>query len=143
MIHSDTGLRWRSTVPADFTAVSKLASNIHVDFPESDIVMQEKFQQFPTGCCTLAVGSDILGYLLSHPWKRCQPPPLNKLLGRLPPEPDAYYIHDLALAVSARGRGMAELIVDDTISLARFLKLDCVSLVAIGGSQGFWGKQKF
>lgn len=127
----------------DFKAVPKLASDIHVDFPESDIVLQEKLKHFPAGCYTLVEGDLIAGYLLSHPWKRNDPPPLDNLLGSLPPHPDTYYIHDLALAASTRGHGMAEQMVEEIVKLARSLKLASVSLVAVGGSEGFWEHQKF
>ena len=142
-MHPDTQFYWRPMVADDLNAVSKLALNIHVDFPESDSVLREKLTWFPEGCYTLGQGEMISGYLLSHPWKRHDPPPLNNLLGGLPPRPDIYYIHDLALAYSARGHGMAEQIVDEIVMLARSLKLASVSLVAVGGSDGFWKRQKF
>lgn len=142
-MNPDIQFHWRPMVAGDFKRVSKLASAVHMDFPESDIVLREKHQQYPKGCYILVKGNLISGYLLSHPWERYNPPPLNRLLGGLPQRPDTYYIHDLALAASARGHGMAEQIVEVIVKLARSLKLDAVALVAVGGSEGFWEHQKF
>lgn len=140
---TDTQFHWRPMVAGDFKAVSKLASDIHVDYPESDQVLQEKLKLFPEGCYILAEGDLISGYLLSHPWKRYDAPPLDSFLEMLPPSQDTYYIHDLAVAASARGHGMAEEIVEKIVQLAQSRKLASVSLVAVGDSKGFWGHQKF
>ncbi len=142
-MHPDAQFHWRPMVTGDFKSVSKLALDIHVDFPESDSVLRERQKLFPEGCYILAEGDMIAGYLLSHPWKRHDPSPLDSHLGCLPPRPDTYYIHDLALAGSARGLGMAEPIIEEIVNLARSLQLASVSLVAVGGSEGFWKHQKF
>ncbi len=142
-MHPDARFHWRPMVSDDLKAVSNLASDIHADFPESDSVLLEKLKLFPEGCYILAEGSMISGYLLSHPWKRHDPPALDNLLGCLPPRYDTYYIHDLALAGSARGHGMAGPIIEEIVKLARSLQLTSVSLVAVGGSKGFWKHQKF
>lgn len=140
---SDSRLRWRPMSAEDISAVSKLSSDIYLDLFETDIVLQEKLKLFPAGCHILKHGDALAGYLFSHPWHRHNPPPLNTRLGALPPNPDIYYIHDLALARCARGRGMAEPIVDETVKLARSLALDTLALVAVKDAEKFWERQKF
>ncbi|CAO1652937.1 GNAT family N-acetyltransferase [Parasphingorhabdus sp. NYA22] len=142
-MHHDNQFHWRPMVAEDVKAISNLASGIHVDFPESESVFREKLALFPSGCFTLANGELISGYLFSHPWKRYSPPPIDKFLGELPPSKDTYYIHDLAVAASARGHGMAEQIVAKIVQFAQSLDLLSVSLVAVGGSRCFWEHQKF
>lgn len=136
-------LYWRPMSADDLGAVSKLASEIHPDFPESDNVFRDKLERFPKGCFMLMDDDIPSGYLLSHPWMRCDPPPLNSLLPVLPNSADTLYIHDLALAVAARGHAMAEQIIGEIVKLVQALKLPVISLVAVGGSERFWERQKF
>lgn len=136
-------LSWRAMVASDMPEVSRLAAEIHLDHPESDMVLIEKFNCFPKGCFVCSNGSDILGYMLSHPWKRYNPPPLDTCLEALPVNPDTYYIHDLALSSAAQGCGMARLVVEDLICLAKAVNLPVISLVAVGKSASFWKRQGF
>lgn len=140
---SDARFIWRKMRGTDIKAVSGLASIIHQDFPESDSVLRDKFEQFPEGCFMLCENEVPSGYLLSHPWKSLSPPPLNTTLGKLPEHPDTYYIHDLAIAVNARGYGMAKLIIDQVFVLAEALHLTTISLVAVSGSYRFWEFRNF
>ena len=81
--------------------------------------------------------------MLSHPWTWGTLPPLNTLLKRLPPEPDTYYLHDLALLPAARGTGAAAMIVGDMLRHARGAGFASASLVAVNGSLPFWYKHGF
>ncbi|MBF6601939.1 MAG: GNAT family N-acetyltransferase [Sphingorhabdus sp.] len=136
-------LHWRPMTADDVGAVSKLASEIHPDYPESDSVFRDKLERFPKGCFMLMDRDIPSGYLLSHPWKRCEPPPLDSLLPVLVQRPDSLYIHDLALAKAARGHAMGEQIIGEIVKLTQALKLPVISLVAVGGSERFWERQNF
>lgn len=136
-------MQWRPMLDADLNAVSKLAANIYANLFESDFILQEKLRQFPGGCYILENQGLFAGYVLSHPWLRFNPHPLDTPLGALPENPDTYYIHDLALAVSARGSGMAEEIIEEIVKIARSMNLAFISLVAVGGAEKFWQRQKF
>jgi len=134
---------WRPMQLPDIDSVSRLAADIHPDFPESDDVLREKLSLFPRGCSMLMSGNEPAGYILSHPWTRGCPAPLDNLLGALPDEPDAFYIHDLALSPSARGLGMADEIVARTMALAHFLNFRIVALVSVGNAASFWQRHGF
>jgi hypothetical protein len=121
----------------DLPAVERLAEAIHVDFPEGPEVFAERLALCPAGCW---VRDDLAGYLVSHPWTLGAPPPLDTLLGALPAAPDTWYIHDLALAPSARGTGAAGAIV---ARLAAACALPTMSLIAVGASPPFWRRQGF
>lgn len=136
-------LYWRAMEARDLREVSRLAGEIHQDYPETDAVLTEKFERFPRGCFICTNGSDIFGYLLSHPWRRYDPPLLNTCLGHLPEAPDCYYIHDLALAPTAQGSGMARLTLNEILRLTNELNLEVISLVAVGNSAEFWQHQHF
>lgn len=136
-------LRWRPMVAVDLAAVEVLAAGIHVDHPEHDEVFAERLALCPAGCLVLVGGGGIAGYVVSHPGMLGQPPALDTLLGTLPAVADCWYIHDLALHASARGSGAAGVIVAALAGLAREHGLAGLSLIAVGRSPGFWGRQGF
>jgi ribosomal protein S18 acetylase RimI-like enzyme len=70
-------------------------------------------------------------------------PALDSLLGALPGDADAYYIHDLALLPGARGGGAASACVDRLAAHARASGFVRMALVAVGNSAGFWRRQGF
>lgn len=132
---------WRALAPKDIPAMVALAAIVHPGFPEDDDVLAERLALYPQGCFALEDGDLFAGYLLSHPWRAFDPPPLNRLLGALPAVADTYYIHDLALHPAVRGRGAAAPV------LARIFAATAgypsQSLVAVNNSGGFWARHGF
>jgi len=53
----------------------------------------------------LVNNTQIYGYAVSHPIRRGQPLALDTLLGAIPADADAYYIHDVVVLQEMRGRG--------------------------------------
>lgn len=127
----------------DLPAVMTTAAVAHPDYPEGEAVFAERLALHPAGCLVLAGGEGLGGYVLSHPWRLGQVPALDSLLGALPDDADAYYIHDLALLPSARGGGSASICVDRLAAHARAEGLARMALVAVGNSAGFWRRQGF
>ncbi|WP_244670719.1 GNAT family N-acetyltransferase [Rhodoplanes elegans] len=130
----------------DLDAVLSIAAVVHPDFPEDLAVFAERLRLAPDGCFVLAghtgpVG--LAGYLVSHPWHADTPPALDTLLSRLPDRPGSWYLHDLALLPAARGSGAGAAIVDRLAGHARASGFATMTLVAVGGSSGFWGRQGF
>jgi ribosomal protein S18 acetylase RimI-like enzyme len=138
----DTG-KWRKMRSRDLHAVQAMADVIHRDHPEDSKGFAERLRLHPEGCLVFERGDDLEGYVISHPWTAACPPPLNTSLGALPEQPTSYYIHDLALLPDARGLGAASVVVEMLIDHARSLGLSNVSLVAVGGSTGFWRASGF
>lgn len=134
---------WRAMTSADLPAVTALAAVIHVDHPEDDAVFAERLALFPAGCLVLGDAGVVAGYVLAHPWRRLAPPALNTRLGALPADPDCLYLHDIALAPAARGRGAAAGALARLVALARESRLRCIALVAIAGTAPFWTRQGF
>ncbi len=122
---------------ADLAAVEKLGNAIHLDHPEDAAIFTERLRLCPEGCYTLDGPAGLAGYIISHPWHANSPPPLNTLLGTLPPAPTTWYIHDLALHQATRGSGAAPAIV---ATLAIRPRID---LIAVGASPRFWARQGF
>jgi ribosomal protein S18 acetylase RimI-like enzyme len=83
---------------------------------------------------------DVAGYLIAYPWPLGAIPPLNSLLGSLPEDAGALYLHDLALLPEARGGGHARAVLD--LLFAHALGTP-IALVSVNGSTGFWGGHGF
>lgn len=134
---------WRPMQERDLPRAAAIAAVVHPDFPEDDAVFAERLRLYLHGCHVLMRDDTVAGYILSHPWHDGAPPALNTLLGRLPPSPPVYYIHDLALMPAARGSGAAADIVRDLITHARQAGFPSVALVAVNDSEPFWHRLGF
>src|SRR3569832_1635123 len=137
------GVAWRSLTGYDMPAVEKIAAQVHPDFFESLDVLAERQQLYFHGTYLLEVNERPAGYVLSHPWRYGDLPPLNTLLSALPEAPDTYYIHDLALLPVARRIGAASFITEALAKHARAHGFPTMSLVAVNASQGFWERHDF
>ncbi|MEM9964490.1 MAG: GNAT family N-acetyltransferase, partial [Asticcacaulis sp.] len=113
---------------------------IHTSLPERREIFAERLSLFPKGCLVLERDGRIVGYALSHPIKRFEPPALDTLLGQIAPEADDYYIHDVAIIPEARG-GQAERVVRHLLEIAA--DYESASLVSVYGTAGFWGRFGF
>jgi ribosomal protein S18 acetylase RimI-like enzyme len=134
---------WRAMAAADLPAVARVAAEVHPDYPEGEPVFAERLALHAQGCLVLARGEEIGGYVLSHPWRLGEVPALDSLLGALPGDADAYYIHDIALLPQARGGGAAGAAVARLAGHAAEAGFARMALVAVGGSTGFWQRQGF
>ncbi|SUE44585.1 GNAT family N-acetyltransferase [Roseomonas gilardii] len=140
--------RWRAMEAADLAAVGRVAAHVHPDYPEDEAVFAERLSLCPEGCLVLArpLGDplgDPCGYVVAHPWRLGQPPALNSLIGALPAAADTLYVHDIALLPACRGGGAAGRVLERLEKLARRQGLPSLSLVAVGGSPGFWLRRGF
>ncbi|NVO16818.1 MAG: GNAT family N-acetyltransferase [Rhodoplanes sp.] len=137
---------WRPMAEADLAAVLAVAAVVHPDFPEDACVFAERLRLWPAGCFVLAAAdapTPLAGYVVSHPWRAGSPPALNSLLGTLPDGADTVYLHDLALMPAARQNGTGAAMVDTLARHAGDAGFKTMSLVAVGNSAGFWGRQGF
>lgn len=135
---------WRPMTPVDMDDVERIAEIVHPGFPEAGDVLAEKLALHPGGCFILqsSANGSAIGYLLSHPWRSADAPELDTLIGTLP-EPEVYYIHDIALLPAARGLRAGEAAARLVEAHTRELGLGTVALVAVNSSGGFWEKQGF
>jgi ribosomal protein S18 acetylase RimI-like enzyme len=136
--------RWRAMRRKDLAAVNDLARRVHPAYPESPEVFEEKLALFPDGCFVLQ-GNDAskAGYCFSHPWRRGLPPALDRLLGSLPPHPDTYFIHDVAIDDALRGQGYAALLLPVLATVAKREGITHMTLIAVSASETFWRKAGF
>jgi GNAT superfamily N-acetyltransferase len=127
----------------DMPAVESIAAAVHPSLHEAPEVLAERQRLYPHGCYLLEIGERPAGYVLSHPWRAGTLPPLNARLGALPAGPNTYYLHDLAVLPLARRIGAASRIVEALRKHARAGGYSSMTLVAVGGSQGFWERHGF
>ena len=111
---------WRPMRAEDLAAVTAISDAVHGRFTEPMAIYAERLALYPAGCRVLA-GDAVAGYLISHPWYRDSPPKLGAMLGTIPADADAYYLHDLALLPAARGSGGGKAALDWARALARAL----------------------
>lgn len=135
--------QWRPAKPADVPQIAEISSVTLAGYPEEAAIFEELVRLSPAGCHVLTMGGRITGYLVSHPWTRNFPPPLNTPIGALPKKPDSWYIHDLSLLESARGFGAAREAVEIAAHCAVGAGLSNLSLVAVNGAAGFWQGRGF
>jgi len=136
-------LQWRLMDTSDLPAVLGISQEVHPAYPEDAAVFAERLALYPAGCFVLAGQGGLHGYAISHPWRFGEPPKLNTLLRALPTAADSYYLHDIALAGTARGGGLGGQIVARLVAVARAAGLETLSLVAVNGSVPFWQRQGF
>ena len=136
-------MHWRALTTLDLPVVEAIAAKVHPDFPEDVAVFAERQRLYPDGTRLLELDGAPAGYLLSHPWRLGTVPELNALLGAIPPDPDTFYVHDLALLNPARGTGAAAMLVGEILRHARLHGFKTISLVAVNGSLPFWHKHGF
>jgi GNAT superfamily N-acetyltransferase len=136
--------RWRPMTQTDLPAAYALSEILHPDYFERIEVLGEKLRLYPEGCFVLQdAQSRICGYCFSHPWMHGPPPALDTFFGRLPPAPTCYFIHDLALDPSLRGKGLAAALMPALVTAARNASLRHMMLVAVKGTQAFWARMGF
>lgn len=136
-------LEWQQAQLSDAPAIFDVQCIAHALHPEAEAVLAGRIALNPAGCFVLRAGTEIAGYVLSHPWQRYAPPPLDTVLGGIPGDGDVWYLHDLALLPAARGSGAASRIIPHLADIARGEGFRVMALVSVNGSQGFWRRQGF
>jgi GNAT superfamily N-acetyltransferase len=127
----------------DLAAVAQIAALVHPEYPEDPAIAAERLAHDPAGCFMLDGEATPVAYLISHRWMDGDPPALDTHLHALPPRPDVWYVHDIALLPEARGLGAASAIVTELETLARAHGLHRLALTAVNNSAPFWQRHGF
>lgn len=128
---------------ADLAAVSAISDAVHGRYTEPVAVYAERLALYPEGCRVLEQDDVAVGYLITHPWHREDPPKLGALLGAIPADADSYYLHDIALLPAARGSGAGRTALEFVKAQAHALGFADIALMAVGGADRYWTKQGF
>ncbi|PYI34403.1 acyl-CoA N-acyltransferase [Aspergillus indologenus CBS 114.80] len=134
---------WRLLHPTDLPALTTIANAIHQTLPERPEIFAERIRLCPAGCWGLDAENNgqLVGYAISHPIRAGQPPALDTLLGRIAPDADQYYIHDVAILPGVRGRGLAAEGVRRLLEVGD--RYETTGLVSVYGTERFWGRFGF
>ncbi|KZN37115.1 GNAT family N-acetyltransferase [Pseudoalteromonas luteoviolacea] len=134
-INSISGSSWNS--------ILKIQEEAYTDIlPEEINELKSKWIASPNTCAVyLNNDNKIVAYLLSHPWGSELPPKLNEK-AQITDSPNLY-LHDLAIAQQARGKGIAKKLVTNVIAKAKSQGFTKIMLVAVQGSDTFWAKFGF
>ena len=135
---------WRAMTPADLDGVVAGAAEAFPDHFEDRACFAERLALFPSGCRVLAKADGaVRGYLFAYPWRADAAPPLNALIGAIPPDASVFYLHDLALAGDVRGGGHARAAIQAVVDLAIEGRWPAIALVAVNDAVGFWARHGF
>ena len=134
---------WRPLETGDLATVEAIAAEVHPGFFERPEIFAERIALYPAGARLLEINGAAAGYVFSHPYSLGALPALDTLLGALPPEPDCFYLHDLALLPAARGRGAGAAVTADLAVHASAQGFAAMALVAVNHSQPFWQRLGF
>jgi len=115
----------------------------YTELPHEDLnILKSKWLSSPNTCAVyLSHENMILAYLLAHPWASEIPPKLHEnssITMSL-----NLYLHDLALSLEARGKGIAKKLVENLIDNAKLEGFAKILLVSVQNSDGFWAKFGF
>lgn len=124
----------------DIPQVYQISLHIHSLYEDPEIF--EERRALSKGSYVLDT-EKVVGYLISHPYRRDTYPPLNTLIREIPEDPDTWYIHDLAILPEFRGRGMVRPVLAKVKALALAQGIKELSLVSVYGTEPFWTKMGF
>ncbi|NRA22688.1 MAG: GNAT family N-acetyltransferase [Oceanospirillaceae bacterium] len=130
-------------IESSWDDIVKIQEEAYTDISKEEVsVLKSKWYSSPQTC---AVYSDhegrVLAYLLAHPWSSEMPPKLNEKVSVI--HSSTLFIHDLALAVEARGKNIGRELVENLIDNARAQGVVKILLVAVQNSTRFWAKFGF
>ncbi|ATP90461.1 GNAT family N-acetyltransferase [Aeromonas caviae] len=127
----------------DWPAIMAIQHECYHQFePEPLEVMQNKTELAPASCWVAERQGKVLGYLLCHPWRAHQPPPLSVPMKALAGH-DEFYLHDLAVSSKARGLGVGQRLLARALAFASHAGYRHAGLVAVQDAPAFWRKQGF
>ena len=137
----------RTMRAGDVDAVLALQAIAYADAafaPEGAAVYLNRISLAPDLCLVAqSAAGDLLGYLVSHPWHDGKPPALDTELAALPVPATRWYLHDCAVATSARGSGVAAALYEAAHDVAICRGLRCAALVAVGDAAGYWAQRGY
>ena len=137
-----TAAGWRPMEAGDIPALMALSATVHPTFFEGEAMFLDRLALFPEGSLVLPLwDGSLAAYALGYPVRRFAPPPLDTVLGQLPPDADALYIHDVAVDPRWRGRKLAEPAVARLLALAE--PYGAAVLVSVYGTPPFWSRFGF
>ncbi len=137
-------MRIRPLTSADIGDIHRLEAETYLPaLHESDDAFLRLIELYPDGACACFDDEGLCGYAFAAPTKAGTTLALRARLDRIPEDADTFYIHDVAVAPRCRRRGVARLLVERLLALARERGFRRSELVSVQGSAAFWRKFGF
>jgi ribosomal protein S18 acetylase RimI-like enzyme len=129
---------------ADFPSILTIQALCYTELvPESEQSLRAKLLASPLTCYVACQYASVIGYLIAVPWHFGDPPELNAETCILPADTDSLYLHDMAVAPTARKLGVGKILIENFIKQTVVLKFSSASLIAVQDSQGYWQRYGF
>lgn len=113
------------------------------DFQEPVEAFESKWTASPDTCWVAELGGEVCAYLVCLPIQGSQLPALHASDFRCAERADWLYVHDLAIGHTARGTGLASVLIQQAKVQRQGLGLQNMGLIAVQGSCMFWRKFGF
>ncbi|MET4656893.1 diaminopimelate decarboxylase/predicted N-acetyltransferase YhbS [Streptomyces sp. PvP037] len=132
-------VRVRRIAEDDWPRIAALEAEVYAPAALSEGLeaLRSRGRASPETCFVLETGARVAGYVLALPYPRHRWPELSR------PEERAYdsrnlHLHDLVIADDLRGRGLGSRLLRHLTATAGRSAFERISLVAVGGTEGFW-----
>ncbi|MER0237563.1 GNAT family N-acetyltransferase [Fulvimarina sp. MAC8] len=132
---------WRTMMPGDLEEVVRIADRVHPDFREPVEVFADRLRIWPAGALVCHLKGALCGYAIGHPVRFPDIPALGSVLGELPENADAFYVHDVALLPEMRGRSLSGGAIESL--LEGVPEVDRACLISVYGTAVFWRRHGF
>lgn len=134
-------IQLRLLTPTDLPAAAAIQNAVYAPlYRENAEVLGSRLAVAPACCWGAFEAGSLCAYILSHPWPAGSPPPIGRALSSAPAGGDNWFVHDLAIAPSARGLGLGRQLVGRAARAARAQGLVRGDLVAVQGAHAFWAR---
>jgi predicted N-acetyltransferase YhbS len=134
----------RTLTAGDIPLIRRLEAEAYLpELHESDEAFLQLMRLYPEGAIGCFDGEGLCGYGFGMPSAAGTIFALREPLERIQPDADTFYIHDVAVAVRCRGRGIGRLLATRLIHLARERGFARSELVSVQGSAPFWQRFGF
>ena len=134
---------FRTMQASDIPAVMSIQEEVYApQLHEEEAVIRTRLAACPQQAWVAEDAEGVCAYLFAYPSQLGQVTPLG---GDFQPQADAdcLYLHDLAVASRAAGRGIGPALVRHKLQRAGAAKLRYSALVSVQDSQGFWSRLGF
>jgi ribosomal protein S18 acetylase RimI-like enzyme len=120
-----------------------------IGLSEERSALESRVRASPTTCFVLEFEQRLAGYVLALPYPMYAYPDLTRSEKEIPATgtpgspPGNLHLHDLVIAESRRGRGLAKHLLRHLTATAESDGFEQISLVAVNGSDSFWAANGF
>lgn len=127
----------------DIPAVLRIQAQVYAaEVLEDEAVIRSRLQAFPQLAWVAEDADGVCAYLFAYHSRVGKVTPLDGEFEQYD-EPNCLYLHDLAVAPRAGGRGVGPALVRRNLEQARSSRLRYSALVSVQDSETFWSRQGY